>query len=410
MPHSVLVRLSHQPDGPISWARFDSHGALLENEVQTALSPIPTVNRAVVVLIPSTDIVLTSVDIPSKQWQRVVQAVPYALEEQLAQDIDNLHFALGKRDAMGNIAVAIIAHEQMITYLQQLTTLNLTPTVLIPDILAVPQPEQGWGILPIDNIVLVRTGAQAGFAIESQCLKTALSLALLEYKTDLPQQLVIFTDTHTPSLLPDLLELEIPIIEEIHETHRFAWLVQSIAKNNELNLLQGIYRPHNKIVNFWLPWRLTAMLLILLGGLHIVKQIVTYQQLVQQRQILSAQIEKIYRETFPQAHKIVNPLVQMEQQLQQWRTQKNQPTSTDHFLYWLNQLSAPLQHTPGFNLKQIDYQSGQLDLYLEIDNLQALEHLKQRLSRLGFTVEIQSATSRSQVVESRLRITRSPQH
>ncbi|BAP57013.1 general secretion pathway protein L [Thioploca ingrica] len=408
MPHSVLIRLSHQPDDPISWASFDYHGALLESEVQTSFSTIPTINRSVVVLIPSTDIVLTSVDIPSKQWQRVVQAVPYALEEQLAEDIDNLHFALGKRDAMGNIAVAIIAHKQMGTYLQQLTTVNLTPTVLIPDILAVPQPEQGWGILPIDNIVLVRTGAQAGFAIEPPCLKTALSMALLEHKTDLPQQLVIFTDTHTPSLLPDLQELEIPIIEEVHETNRFAWLVQGIARNNWLNLLQGVYRPHNKIVNLWRPWRLTAMLLILLGGLHIAKQILAYQQLVQQRQILTAQIEKIYRETFPQAHKVVNPRVQMEQQLQQLRTQHNPQTSTDHFLYWLNQLSTPLQHTPGFNLKQIDYQPGQFDLYLEIDNLQALEHLKQRLSRLGFTAEIQSATSRSQVVESRLRITRSP--
>lgn len=408
MPHSILIRLSHQPDDPISWAHFDSRGTLLESEVQTAFSTIPTINRSVLVLIPSTDIVLTSVDIPSKQWQRVVQAVPYALEEQLAEDIDNLHFAIGKRDAMGNMAVAIIAHKQMVTYLQQLTTVNLTPTVLIPDILAVPQLEQGWGILPIDNIVLVRTGAQAGFAIEPQCLTTALSMALLEHKTDLPQQLVIFTDTHTPSLLPDLQELEIPIFEEVHETNRFAWLVQGIAKNNFLNLLQGTYRPHNKIVNLWRPWRLTAMLLILLSGLHIAKQIFAYQQLVQQRQILTAQIEKIYRETFPQTHKIVNPRVQMEQQLQQLRTQHNPQISTDHFLYWLNQLSTPLQQAPGFNPKQIDYQPGQLDFYLEIDNLQALEHLKQRLSRLGFTAEIQSATSRSQVVASRLRITRSP--
>ena len=407
MPHSVLIRWSHQPDAPISWASFDANGVLLESKIQTSLSTIPTGNRSVVVLIPSTDIVLTQADIPSKQWQRVVQAVPYALEEQLAEDIDNLHFAIGKRDAIGSIAVAIIAHNQMITYLQQLKTINLTPTMLIPDILAVPQPKQGWGLLPIDNIVLVRTGAQAGFAIEPQCLTAALSLALLEYKTDLPEQLVIFTDTFTPSLLPHLAELEIPIIEEVHETNVFAWLELSSAKNKGLNLLQGSYRPQNRIVNLWRPWRLTAVLLILLGGLHLAKQILAYQQLVQQRQILTAQIEKIYRETFPQAHKIVNPPVQMEQQLQQLRTQQQPPTSTEHFLAWLNQISAILQHTPGFNLQQLDYQPGQLDLFLEIDNLQALEHLKQRLNRLGFTAEIQSATSRSQTVESRMRITRS---
>jgi general secretion pathway protein L len=96
----------------------------------------------------------------------------------------------------------------------------------------------------------------------------------------------------------------------------------------------------------------------------------------------------------------------MEQQLQQLRTQQNQPTATEHFLTWLNQISATLQHTPGFHLQQLDYQPGQLDLFIEIDNLQALEHLKQRLNRLGFTAEVQSATSRSQTVASRIRITR----
>ena len=233
-------------------------------------------------------------------------------------------------------------------------------------------------------------------------------MALLEHKTDLPAQLVIFTDTNTPSLLPNLAELEIPIVEEVHETNVVAWLQLSSAKNKGINLLQGSYRPQNKLVNLWRPWRLTAVLLILLAGLQLAKQILTYQQLVQQRQILTAQIEKIYRETFPQARKIVNPPVQMEQQLQQLRTQQNQPTTTEHFLAWLNQMSTTLQQTPGFNLQQLDYQPGQLDLFLEIDNLQALEHLKQRLSRLGFSAEIQSATSRSKTVESRMRITRSP--
>ena len=408
MPHSVLIRWSPQPDDPISWASFDANGVLLASQVQTSLSTIPTGNRSVVVLLPSTDIVLTQADIPSKQWQRVLQAVPYALEEQLAEDIDNLHFALGKRDTMGSIAVAIIAHHQMVNYLQQLKAINLTPTLLIPDILAVPQPQQGWGLLPINHIVLVRTGDQAGFAIEPQGLTAALSLALLEHKTDLPAQLVIFTDTNTPSLLPNLAELEIPIVEEVHETNVVAWLQLSSAKNKGINLLQGSYRPQNKLVNLWRPWRLTAVLLILLAGLQLAKQILTYQQLVQQRQILTAQIEKIYRETFPQARKIVNPPVQMEQQLQQLRTQQNQPTTTEHFLAWLNQMSTTLQQTPGFNLQQLDYQPGQLDLFLEIDNLQALEHLKQRLSRLGFSAEIQSATSRSKTVESRMRITRSP--
>ncbi|EDN65097.1 hypothetical protein BGP_6468 [Beggiatoa sp. PS] len=63
-----------------------------------------------------------------------------------------------------------------------------------------------------------------------------------------------------------------------------------------------------------------------------------------------------------------------------------------------------MTRTPGFKLKRIDYRQGGFEIELTVSNLQALEYLKQRLSRLGLTVEIQAANSRYQLVESRLRI------
>ena len=46
---------------------------------------------------PGTDVLLAEPEVPVKAGAKLAQVVPYALEEQLAEDIENLHFAVGKR-------------------------------------------------------------------------------------------------------------------------------------------------------------------------------------------------------------------------------------------------------------------------------------------------------------------------
>ena len=55
--------------------------------------------RRVCVLVPGTDVLLAEPEFPVKAGAKLQQVVPYALEEQLAEDIDDLHFAIGKRAA-----------------------------------------------------------------------------------------------------------------------------------------------------------------------------------------------------------------------------------------------------------------------------------------------------------------------
>ena len=50
--------------------------------------------RKVVLLLKSNEVVLTTAVIPSKNRKQLLQAIPYALEDTLAEDIENLHFAV----------------------------------------------------------------------------------------------------------------------------------------------------------------------------------------------------------------------------------------------------------------------------------------------------------------------------
>ena len=61
--------------------------------------------RRVCVLVPGADVLLAEPEVPPQGRRQAAQLVPYALEEHLADDIDELHFAIGKR-AGGDLARA----------------------------------------------------------------------------------------------------------------------------------------------------------------------------------------------------------------------------------------------------------------------------------------------------------------
>ncbi len=80
------------------------------------------------VVVPGTDVLLTEPELPAKAGAKLQQIVPYALEEQLAEDIDELHFAIGKRvgDAP-TTPVAVVALSLMDEWTNALKAAGLAP-------------------------------------------------------------------------------------------------------------------------------------------------------------------------------------------------------------------------------------------------------------------------------------------
>ena len=67
------------------------------------------VDRAAsLVLVPGTDVLLAEPVLPLKSGAKLAQVVPFALEEQLAADVEDLHFAVGKREARPVTPVAVV--------------------------------------------------------------------------------------------------------------------------------------------------------------------------------------------------------------------------------------------------------------------------------------------------------------
>jgi len=395
--HLLLCFHEHQDEPQVSWATFDAKKQLLETAYAVPLATVPRL--ATTVLIPSSSVLLTSAVLPTRQRQKMVQAIPYALEEQLAEEVENLHFALGQSDNVtGAVAVAVISRSLMNSYQLLLAQVGITAPVWLPEVLAVPLSIEGWGLLPFGERILVRTGIQSGFAIELSELPILLPIALAEHEVNPPKSFEVFTQSSSPALLQMLEMMGVPVIEHLDERGLLAWLVQGLSDTKGLNLLQGDYRPVSKISLLWRPWRLTIVLLLLWGLLQGGKLLIEYRQLNQQINFLVTKSEQIYRETFPESQRIVNPRVQMMQKLEALRNQQQTPPAED-FLTLLTQLTPALQQTAKLQLERLDYRQGRFDLLVLVTDIQVLEHLKQQWVQLGFSVDMQSVSNRQPQIE-----------
>ena len=130
---------------------------------------------------------------------------------------------------------------------------------------------------------------------------------------------------------------------------------------------------------------------------------VDYFRLSKESEQLRAQIEQTFKEALPETRRIVNPRIQMQQQLDKLQRQQG---AGGGFLSLLGQSGSVLRGMEGVEVSAATFRAGRLDVELTVSNLQLLDQLKQTLMEAGrLSVEIQSATTgKDQRVQSRLRI------
>jgi general secretion pathway protein L len=401
---TLLIRLPSADDADCGWVILDGDGRRQGDVSRGPLAEAAPFakGRRVVVLIPGAEVLLTDVKIPGANRQRVSRAVPFALEEQLADDVEELHFAIGKAQAVGEYPVAIVARERMDHWTARLREAALFVEQMIPETLLLPCEEGKWTVLIDRSGALVRTGPYSGFTSDIDNLGTLLSGALSSGDEELPQLYVLVADRAMP---PELNGMEAELRMERLHGEPLELLADGYVPVPPLDLLQGRYGRKEELGRLWRPWRATAALLLIGVVLGIVTLGVEYWQLRTEQARLTARIDELYRQTFP-GRKLVNARVQMQQQLEQ--LQRGKGGGGEQFLSLLAKTGEVLVRMPGVDLNAVSFRAGRLDLDLSARDLQMLDQLKQALvDSGGLEVDIQSATAdANQKVQSRLRIQR----
>lgn len=407
MAGSVHVRLTpaalrEEPDAPLEWLLGGAGEARSRQLRATAVEAASRVGSSrLVLLAPSEAVLLAEVALPGRNRQRLLQALPYAMEEQLIDDVEDMHFVLGQLAADGRYHAAAVNRARLGAWLAAAQEGGVHVDAVVPDVLVLPFAPDTWTAFLEPGRVLVRTGLHSGFAATPETAPVLLEHALTDAAEHAPAVIRVYDAAGSGGdyLRPVPSE---PPLETLPYGNGLLGLAAEHGTSAALNLLQGEFSPRARLRRRLRPWYPSAALA---GALLLLQPAVfayEHWQAAQRSQALQEAIEATYRQAFPDAQRVVNARAQMESRLNDLRSRAGGAGSG--FIDMLG-AAGPLLGADGVEITSLRYRRGELDVELLAADFQRLERLKDQLSEAAqWGIEIQSATSRDDQVQGRLLI------
>lgn len=133
------------------------------------------------ILVPTERVRLLAVDLPLPNRARRLAALPFAIEDQVAEPIDSLHLALGARldpaESPNRYLVGIVRADIMAAWVALAEAQGLAGAPMVPDVLLLPRPAEGWAVEVRDGRALVLAADGTGFAMPAALLGAAWETA-----------------------------------------------------------------------------------------------------------------------------------------------------------------------------------------------------------------------------------------
>ena len=414
MADSLVIRMPAQRDQVAHWIAVDSNGTRKSPPVSGPLAEAvkDVGNRDVIVLVPAASVLTTTVNIPVR-GSRLLAALPFALEEHVADDIDNLHFAAGARRESGLTPVAVVEHAIMVDWTERLADAGITPSRIVPESYGLARIPGTMSVLAAEDQVIFNDGADNEFVMQGVKPSDALAVAGALDETTAepieetsPGHLLVYCDAASEerfkhdwiALRHELAGVDLNLLPD----GVLPRLAVTVAAGNGVNLLQGRYAPKTDVRALFRPWRYAAVLLVGLAVVGLGGKVVDTWRLSLEAAALKAQFTEEYRQIRPGDTRDVTDPVATVNSL---RRSLGTPVAATVFLPSLQQLSEALVQNEAAEIEAISYRAGVIDVRLTAPDVSTLDSIQRIVSGSDrFTASIQSTDQVGDKVSSRIQI------
>jgi general secretion pathway protein L len=401
----LLIRLPRTPDQPATWLVADSHG-VPEGPLQSgplSLAAPRTAGRRVCALLPGTEVLLAEPEVPTRSGAKLQQLIPYALEENLAEDIDELHFAIGKREADSPRApVAVVARALLDEWLTLLRSNGIHPDFVYTDSDLLPHnPGQAVALLEEDAIA-VRPPGGVPVTLPAEAIAEALEIAQAGTEVGASRGLILYTDAQQWARVSEQVEAARPMFEgikvQILTGGPLALLAQQLPAATAINLLQGDYGLSSGRASGLRAWRVAAMLLGLLFTVHVVGKITELTVLKKREHQVDASMREAFHQAMPAEGNVADPRGRMEARLAAARG------AGGGLLPALQALAQARDSAPGTRLESLNYKNGSVELKVAAPDAASLDHLSQTLRSNGWQADLAGGSNAGSGYEGRIEV------
>lgn len=357
--------------------------------------------KKVTILIDAHYTTLASVNVPSKNRTKQMQAVPFAMEDNLAEDIDDTYFALGKSEE-NKVPVIAIKRSLLEETLELFNQQQIHVDAITADSVAIPGSDHQWCVLLDEDSALIKTGHSQAHCCDRDNLPIILQ-ALLEQSETEPDALTYYYKADDDIAESMLDGIEIKVEPQAYQNHALEIFVSNMREVQSLNLLQGEFTPKRESNTWFKPWKSVAGLAAFWLVIQLTHVSMLANQLEKENIALSRQIEKEFRRAIPEAKKMNNMQKRVERRLNELKS-GGSGNNQSGFLQILSKVSPALTGNDKFNINAAVYKSNYIDLDLSSKTLQDIEQIKSKLSAIPGINTVLSTTVEKGNVKGRLRL------
>lgn len=383
----LFIRLIETADHNFmaEWSLYQDNQKIVDGNIPCPVSElknaVPAANsqtRKVTLFIPSVHVLHTSAEIPAKQIKHAAKIVPYLIEDQLADPIQDYHIAYNAKHAHeGSIEVLAVNAHKLTEWLSALDACGLMPDEVFSELQLLSAVENKIYVLMDDNKCWIRSGKHIALCTDLASLASILN----QIQLNMPTAQIEHVGTSPANVFEYLLSNYL-----------------SSEKPPAINILQGTFAQRSHINNKQLVkqlGRIAAVWLIGMLAINATQCVYYYYESKYYRE----QTLTLYKQLFPADSKIIDPRRQMETHLS-----ANSPSAAG-FLGILAKVSSDVGDLAA-SAQNITYQDDAklLTLTLQSRTVESINMFAEQLLRSGINAKIQSVMNTSSGVTGVLEV------
>ncbi|KAB0302166.1 type II secretion system protein GspL [Vibrio fortis] len=387
MSEFLTVRLSSEPQSPVQWLVWSTSqqeviasGELASWQQLDELTPYAE-KRTCIALLSGNDCLLKRVEIPKGAARQFESMLPFLLEDEVAQDIEDLHFTILDKGAESAVVCGV--EQQWLTQVMSaFSEVGITIRKVLPDTLALPVDAEGVTALQIDDQWLLRQSAFQAVSIRQAWLPMFLSSDWLVTEDDAKPTIFSYT------VLPD---------EEAQQQSGVEWqakpaeLVMSVlsqqAITSGVNLLTGRFKTKSSFTKYWKIWQKVAIAACLLIAVIATQQTLKVQRYEAEALAYRAESERIFRQVLPGKRKIPS-VSYLKRTMNEEASRYGGSSDGATLLGWLTQLPSTLGQVTSIEVESIRYDGNRSEVRLQAKSSD-FQHFETARTKLAekFSVE-----------------------
>lgn len=400
MKNAVKMQLvvTPQDDATLRWQGAGADGRVEGVGTPAELAALPQSQQAELVFaVPGEKVRLQAVPFAAHERRLLRQTIPYAIEEDLLDDVGAQHFALGPIEGE-RVPVAIVEQQWLAQWLQRCTAAGLEIRHAVPETLLLPWQENTWTLWPRADRWIMRVDRWRGFALEPDTAQLALQI-LLDDAEALPQRLLLLTDGATDADALATWQAQLPeLLRGIVELQRVA--DDNIAVRPPLDLLQGSFARRLPLQRWWAQWRVPLIVVAAAVVVQFVVSGVQHYRLQKENLALRQQIEQIYRSVEPSG-----AITDAQRQLRR-KVESLRGSQGGAILPTLQRLGGAIRSIDGVAIQNLGYsqKGGELRLNVVAGSFKDVEALRAAIVAAGLDAQLIGSNADGSKTRAQLRI------